>query len=251
VTFVAYLAYKKGMRHVAVGAAAMAVVAAGCGSQAIHPRADDPAAVIASVRDSLRTDRVEGAELRGARLSVRLRKVSSTGQSTVSLWYGKLLAQEVVNELETPVTEAEYVGTDANGGLDRRLRHSAPAHPLPADACRAAAESYATAPVRKVDQINVLGGACAFVVRPQDAKSFVYDAGGLVAGLRDLPGGPNARPTLIEVVDAGGSLRFVLTWIPAFGGAIGQGSAWVQPGWESSAIVGMPVTKGAPAPYVP
>ena len=221
------------VRHVAAVLCLATLV--GCGSQTRTPSADDPAAVIASVRDSLQTDRIEGADLNGSRLTLRLRPVAA-GEAAISLWYAKLLAQEVSNRLGRPIAEVDYIGTGANGGPDRRLHPSKPA-PLPAGACRSVADGFAGAEVTGVEQIDVLGGACAFVLRPQDAKGFVADAGGEVAPLRDLPGGPNARPTLIEVVDSDGTLRFVLTWIPSFGGSIGQGSAWVQPGWPSSAIL--------------
>lgn len=199
-----------------------------------------PAAVIQSVREALRTDRIRGATLNGSRLTVRLRPESASGEAAISLWYGKLLVQEVVNRLKRPVTEAVYTGTSANGGADRRFAHSTPPAPLPAGACLKAAMRFPGPPVA-VRRLGVLGGGCIFIVEPKDAAGFVSDAGTAVAALRDLPGGPNARPTLIEVIErGGGTLRFVLSWIPAFGGSIGQGSAWVQPGWQSSAIIGVP-----------
>lgn len=222
---------------------------AGCGaaSPPKPARGDDVVAVIASVREELRTDRIVGAELRGSRLKVTLRRAAGPGDATISLWYAKLLAQAVTNRLAArggpKVSSAVYVGaskTDLNGGPDRRLHAGSPASALAPGTCRRVARAWsegAAARLTRVEQIDVLGGTCTYVLEPTDVAGFVADAGGVVSGLR-APGNPNARPSLITVVDDDGSLAFVLSWIPGLGGSIGQGSGWARPGLKSSAIVG-------------
>jgi len=241
------------LRLLVIAAAAAGLTACG-GSSASKGGGDgDVASAIASVRDALGTDRIVDAEVSGSRLTVSLRRADGPGDATVSLWYGKLLARAVVDRLGGDrISSAVYEGAseiNVNGGADRRFRAAAPPDALPAGICARVAHDWAesaAATVSQVEQIGVLGGACLFVVRPQDVEGFVADAGGLVSGLRSLPGGPNARPTLIEVVDGKGAPKFVLYWIPDFGGGIGQGGAWVQPGLRSSAILGQPAPISVP-----
>ena len=239
------------MRRAPAFAVAVLVLAAGCGSVEEHggpaDRADDSVArAIADARASLATPRIVSARHVASRLRVRLAAAAGDGEATISLWYGKLLAQSVVNRAGGRISSAAYTPS-ANGGPDRRLRAVPQPRALDAGACRRAADSFTLAQVTSVQQIDVLGGACLYVLRPADARGFVADAGAAVAPLRDLPGGPNAHATLVDVIDDSGS-KFVLWWIPDFGGTIGQGAAWVQPGWESSALVGQmvrtPLTDG-------
>src|SRR5215208_1418828 len=91
-------------------------VLAGCGAASPPKPAHGGhvVAVIASVREELRTDRIVGADLRGSRLKVTLRHAAGPGEATISLWYGKLLAQAVANRLAArgvpKVSSAVYVG---------------------------------------------------------------------------------------------------------------------------------------------
>jgi len=223
-------------------------VLAGCGaaSPPKPARGGHVVAVIASVREELRTDRIVGADLRGSRLKVTLRHAAGPGEATISLWYGKLLAQAVANRLAArgvpKVSSAVYVGaseTYLNGGPDRRLHAGSPASALAPGTCRRVARAWsegAAARVTRVEQIDVLGGTCTYVLEPTDVAVFVADAGDLVSGLR-APRNPNAsKPD--HRLDDDRSLAFVLSWIPGLGGSIGQGSGWARLGLKSSAIVG-------------
>ena len=205
------LAYIGGMRKLLAGLAVLALVASGCGASRAPTMADGgPAAVIQSVREALRTDRIRGATLNGSRLTVRLRPESASGEAAISLWYGKLLVQEVVNRLKRPVTEAVYTGTSANGGADRRFAHSTPPAPLPAGACRKAAMRFPGS-ARRSETARRPRRWLHLHRRAQGRRWIRLGRRHGRGRAARPPRGPNARPTLIEVIErGGGTLRFVL-----------------------------------------
>ena len=238
----------KGIAAVAAAVSVAGLAACGAGAPSRGMENEDVEAAIASVRTALRPDRIVGAELHGSRLNVQLRHARGAGDATVSLWYGKLFVQEMTTRLAgaggEEVSSASYTGVsdvDVGGGPDRRLRPGRVSPVLPARTClrigRAWARS-APAKVSRIEQIDLFGGACAYVIEPADVEGFVADAGWLVSGLRSFPGGPNAHASLITVVDGEGAPAFVLWWMPGLGGTIGQGAGWIRPGLRSSAILG-------------
>ena len=218
--------------------AATALLAAGCGSTGskpeqhspaavvlpnlpgARPTSNGPAAVIASVRRALHTDRIYGVRLHGSRLVVKVEGQPDAGEGAVSHWYLRVLATEVGDRLGRPLRLQYRANLLGGPPLMRRNVVEGPVplwrprEPLAPGACRKAADSFSAAPIAKVEQLDVLGGACVFEVHPGAAyDAIVADDGAALAPLRDLPGGPNAHFTVIEVVDPHGAVTFV-TWTP-------------------------------------
>ena|SRR5438876_4840650 len=203
--------------------------------------------VVASIRSSLGTTRIVDAAANGSELKVILRR-GNPADAAVSRWYGKVLAEAVATRLAAEsgggISSAAYddgSGVDANGGADV-LQTAPAATPLAAGACERAAHSQAAAAdvtISRVRTIDVLGGACEFVVRPSgDKATFVAAASTRLGTLLSTIPSVQAHPYLVDVVDANGTTLLVLGWVPGLGGDIGQGTGWVRPGTPSSALLG-------------
>jgi hypothetical protein len=98
--------------------------------------------------------------------------------------------------------------------------------------------------------VSLFGGTAELVVQPTDPASFVQSAGSKVASILGALGHEN-RAYLITIVDATRAPLLVLGYTPGVGGGAGQGVGWQAPGVRSDAIVGEPVTVGAPENTVP